>query len=679
MYRILYKYEDSYAVLNTDTLDVEAFFTKDLEFLVQSGVGIVGAKKSGGAVTFSNDIVEFNPSYMDESYEFEDDEEDEEFFDFDDEDEGEIVDEFEDEEDSDISDEYFFDIEDEGDIVDEFEDEDASVVEKLYNHLTDSQVKLLKRYYLWYSRRIFSDAQKDPTLGMKDMRRLQAKKASLNVLRDSGGLWEYAGFIDTGYDGGGECTMGHTLRYMHLAWDVSKADLDEAFFGERYTNDIEEALHSSNCIVFGIKCVSDFFEVDKDCIQSLQRAQRESLKDMQEIFELYEAGEVENNVNSFALMDELIKKIVTADARAVMLGDGVTILPKGLHDFYQQFRQEQMPVPRSLIYEIRNQIMGFEAGNYYGTIKIPTPKFRWVLQQLYGKKFTSVEQFLNYGRQAATENYISAFLHILVGYEVCGYYKYDGAKNTYEGGKSKSVRYLFAELNRRGGSLFSDSEYTFNFFENLLGYYANFQKLLKKWEAVSDRDDTIDRRISRLRMTLRIGTGSIGTYAEGVQELEELSDSINELARKKEAEKIEPENIYEYLCSADLSSVKNDPDYAFPLQVLESCQKYNKVSDKQMVYLEKLYEKVSGKPSAIAMIKKQMIKDLMGCDLSHLDEKVRDIIKTVNDKGTVPTTKQLWHIKRAYESTEDAHKESLNLLRRTFDCENVPDLLKGLN
>lgn len=60
--------------------------------------------------------------------------------------------------------------------------------------------------------------------------------------------WSYDGFIDTGRLGNEHCSMGHALRYVHFAKNKN-------------TNEI---------IKFGIKCISDFFDITPDKLKMIQ-------------------------------------------------------------------------------------------------------------------------------------------------------------------------------------------------------------------------------------------------------------------------------------------------------------------------------------------------------------------------------------------------------------------------
>lgn len=242
-YKIIAKNDDAYAIQDTSTGEIEALTGKYIEIALNYGLEIDGASlNENGSVVFSDSIQDFvieddEEEYDEEDYEEEEYEEEEEDYEYDIDADCEDEEEYEEEED-----EEEYEIEDDDYDYEEDEYTKESSVGKLYSYLSEEQIKILKRYYLWFSQRIFSTAQKDPTLGMKDMRRLQAKQKDLASLRNLGGMWHYAGFIDTGYDGGGYCTLGHKLRYMHLAWDVSISDIESAFFGDEYTAEFEDVI-----------------------------------------------------------------------------------------------------------------------------------------------------------------------------------------------------------------------------------------------------------------------------------------------------------------------------------------------------------------------------------------------------------------------------------------------------
>lgn len=80
--------------------------------------------------------------------------------------------------------------------------------------------------------------------------------------------WTYDGYIDTGKLGNEHCSMGHALRYVHFA---------------RNKNTNEE-------IKFGIKCISDFFEITPDKLRMIQEGFIQVNKVVDEIVEKFNNG-----------------------------------------------------------------------------------------------------------------------------------------------------------------------------------------------------------------------------------------------------------------------------------------------------------------------------------------------------------------------------------------------------
>lgn len=422
---------------------------------------------------------EYDEDYGYNDVEFEDDEDDDESYgvdynsdDFDDgysdEDSGEDYGDDYDNEDEEEYDEAF----DDGYSDEDFgvEEEEVSTVNKLYSHLNDEQIKLLKRYYLWFSQRIFDEGQKQKrTLQVTNNPRKLQKQKELNAMRNQGGMWAYAGFIDMGYRGADYCTMGHPLRYVHLAWDISVSDIETSFFGESYDTDIEEVINSNNCIKFGIDCISDFFEIDKEYTDKLKRAQREAIKDMDFMCQYYEEGIADEVIASFTVTDDLVNNIAKVDARGLLVGGESykCIIPKSLSSFYRQFRQLNLVVPKSLVQEIRDNLIGWSEHKFIGWRE---PKWGTVDNVLNAVVGTKTKKFdingLSYsGYKRAFQDYLVEFLQL----KSCGYYEYNAENFKEEGGASKPVRsQLWAIHNSVKKKFWADAEYTFDYVRKLL-------------------------------------------------------------------------------------------------------------------------------------------------------------------------------------------------------------------
>lgn len=664
MYRVIAKYHDAYAVMDTSTTKIEALTDKELKSVLYFGEQIEGV-----SFTPTGDLVELNPipvmsdedvnnDNVDEYEDFDDEDwdEDEEDFEEDTEDDDEDYEDFDDgevdEEDYDTIDED----EDEDMLLyyDDFEDdeyESRSTVQKLYDFLDDEQVKLLKRYYLWYSQKLFVNAKKDPTLGMKDKNRLMRKKEDLNTLRNTGGMWHYAGFIDMGYDGAGYCTLGHPLRYMHIAWDVSQSDIESTFFGDDYDKDFEDLLESNNCITFGIKCISDFFEVDSECTQSLQKAQRESLKDMALMYEQYNAGEVKEICETYKLMDEVIRRIKRVDGKAQLFGgdDYKPILPAGYIQFYTQFRELLMPVPKSLIQEIRDNIVGWHSHKFYGTIGNPNAKFTDNLVSIFGAKLKKCKDELVFRSNifyysATWFDLVYRYYTQFFVYEICGHFKFNGETNSDEGGKSKKVKEEFDMLYLSQKRNFAqDAEFTMEYADKVAGVCNQVQTLreqftkfadeihsyfkqedrsidtyLKRWRNVANSDCnvyTMERRLENPDMFGKTGFGKLPTLNSVLDIFNEEFDSyknffefakqaiaddkrIEEEKRRREEEESKPASVGEVMDYVRAHGGITSPSRKFDFHTKlwnQFATKTEMPSKKQQYYINGLFTELTGR------------------------------------------------------------------------------------
>lgn len=657
MYKVLAKHNGDYAVINTETAEVEALSQRDLLAVLYFGQTVEGVSfDSTGALIETFEIQELTDEDINNSEEDTEEEYDEDDIDLDlddledyEENESEEEDSYEDTEDyeeDDLDDdlemeEYEDDsYEDEEsdeiyDIYSDMEEDDLelqeqSTVSKLYSRLSEEQVKLLKRYYLWYSQDLFINARKDPTLGYNDKNRLAIKKSQLNSLRNSGGQWYYAGFIDTGYDGGGYCTLGHKLRYMHVAWDVTVSDVETTFFGELFDKDIEALLDEDSCIIFGIKCISDFFEVDSDCTQALQKAQRDSLKDMEIMYDLYENGKVQEVVNSFTLMDTLVDSIKKRDKRGRIFGgdDFVPIFKKtGLAEFYDQFRQANMPVPKSLVQELRDNMVGWYNHKFTGRLRKPNyDKFDVTLERVFNKDYKLIQEI------SKSNEHLRSLIEATFLYESCGYYKYNADTNKDEGGASRGVKAELYYLYRMcGGGLTDEVEFNLDFIRKVARYYDELSNVVlqsdiefienntsdtvsyDEYRCIRDKCYTLKNLGSCLRGTRYLyympRTTMQGvldyvrkTDAELFEVERGIREKIAEQERKTQEEEdkkleeqapVEVEEALNYLRTADVSKVGKD--FEFHLKVLDSYKKYGSASPKQTYYLKALYTELTGK------------------------------------------------------------------------------------
>jgi len=114
----------------------------------------------------------------------------------------------------------------------------------IYSHFNDEQVGLLKYYSRYMTKKEFERRRGTARLGISNK-----KVEKLIILSEGVDDWEYDGFEDTGVMGGGHCSLGHALRYKHYAYSP----------------------YLDTSIVFGIKCISDFFDVSESLLHDMKK------------------------------------------------------------------------------------------------------------------------------------------------------------------------------------------------------------------------------------------------------------------------------------------------------------------------------------------------------------------------------------------------------------------------
>lgn len=634
---------------------------------------------------------------------------------------------YSDEGDSDDLDDFYAAYEDDDD-----EEEEGSTVSKLYTYLTEEQIKVLKRYYLWYSQQLFIEAQHDPTLGMKDMNRLAQKKADLDQLRNTGGLWHYAGFVDMGKKGNGYCTLGHPLRYMHLAWDVSVSDIEQSFFGEDYNKDFEEMIESNNCIIFGIKCISDFFEVDEECRHSLQRAQRESLKDMAMLYEYYANSKVDEVNATFVLMDEVIKHIKVEDAKGKLLKkDYKPIVPYNLTAFYLQFRELSLIPPKSLIQEIRDNIVGWEGNDmrkhkFSGELHYPaTPTFHRFLNGFCGKGYEEI--IAEFSRAMMMQSWTASFLgwlthyvYVYFTYEICGQYCYNADTNKDEGGASKRVKELLENcysdnvINKLHGVDFSKaslvkllfvakywlqfkrydstSTFTANFLDKRYEddmlrskslFDTDFDALLKEYD-LNNNSNFYDavlvvRQLAGLssRSVLR-STQTTTVFVQTAESKLSLEGFYNLTSAVKKVldDHLEPFKVWIDSKNQEQLVAISEEKARKEAEKLELERQRKEAEEAARIAREEALKSASTIKTPDDVVAFLKTSDLSG--LSDEYDLPRKILKTVVDSGKTPSRNQFYHIQRLYEAVTGVEFTGSQVEQDKVKLSDRPELLTAL-
>ena len=613
----------NFAIYDTDTDFTEAITGADLKLCLNVGLSVAGAFLNG------NGDVEYTNEFFPKAMEFDDEDEEEDEWEDSDEDWGESeesedyedYEDYEDDEsddyesyDDDEEDEYDFDLDDEdddliyddyGEAIDIVTNQEDSSMSKLFSRLTDEQISVLQEYYLYISQRIFDLKTGNAKLNVK-------KSKDLDALRDTGGTWHYAGFMDMGYAGssvcpscrasmthhaisqcceapiityrskdGSEkrtfngtcqccgsrcsavtrkvalreinrtnqvgvlcevcnseleqsshyCTFNHPVRFMHIAWDVSKTDIEVGLFGQLATQKLEDIIDSNNCIKFGLECIADFFDIPRnsDAFKALKDVQDTCISDMKSLEKTYSAYESDLTqvTNTFTFTDEIVNLIGAYNAKALFMKKD-PIMPERLITCYKKIRELNMIPPKSLIQYIRDYLVDWKDHKFSdGCKKYPSLKFsigcihgarsnytdgltsHIVLADNISKMFgKSAEELCKFIKQNMGKNYmlvdagwsrayykfgyssvgsIVAYLTSAFIYEICGFYKYNALPSTEpnsstdEGGSSrdaegKHIKELDTFYNYIDKQFFSDYNYSVDYIKKLIILFSTAEE-----------------------------------------------------------------------------------------------------------------------------------------------------------------------------------------------------------
>ena len=107
--------------------------------------------------------------------------------------------------------------------------------------MTDEQVKFYQQYSMERS-------------CYKYEKTAAEKIGSSELVKD----WKYNGYYDAGYRGADHCSNGHSLRYVHIAKNTQTGEV----------------------IKFGIKCVSDFFQITPIQLKFIKQGFNEANKEI---------------------------------------------------------------------------------------------------------------------------------------------------------------------------------------------------------------------------------------------------------------------------------------------------------------------------------------------------------------------------------------------------------------
>lgn len=196
--------------------------------------------------------------------------------------------------------------------------------------LSDTQRAVIADYYVWYTTSIYESLVTNGTLGCS-IAKLEKFK---NIRGDQ--EWQFAGVVDGGTFGSFRCEMGHKLRYAYFAKPVGSTDPKER-------------------IVFGIQCVAEFFNLDRNSMAALQKATTTMSDEMEIIHGLVKDNRVdEYNREYLSFFSSVLKKLKAeaGNDKAKFRGDLVNIFTPVFGNFIANFYETGLPIPKSLIVQV---------------------------------------------------------------------------------------------------------------------------------------------------------------------------------------------------------------------------------------------------------------------------------------------------------------------------------------
>ena len=380
-------------------------------------------------------------------------------------------------EDSDAEYEEYDDTEEydeEEDLEEEYEDEyeeddedffEQTPIDKLYSLLQPEQVELIQEFCLWNSQRIVNKATNKQKLHAT--RQISMRKAEvLDEIRGNDS-WVYAGWYKV-HRGFHTCSLGHHLTNVHLAWRLDEDDdVSESFWGKGFNMHIADLIKSGRCVRFGSTCVGDFFDIDKQLMSQILKAQRDTERDLNAIYEIYASGRQDEAIASYKILDEIIPHLKLNDAKAVLLKRPYEIpyMEPGVIPFYEKFKAANLLMPKMLVQLIRDNIMRWESHNFthkpsereipeilhFNTIN----NVAKTITDIWGNKYlnlaTQISRCTFYERTRYSSEDLYSYLPYLANYlfmyEICGIYKFNAGSSKDEGGTSKPTKEALARLN----------------------------------------------------------------------------------------------------------------------------------------------------------------------------------------------------------------------------------------
>lgn len=328
----------------TDSLKLE-----DVQSILDLGVvKIEGINTEDGEISIGRDVeILDNTQELNEEYDEEYVDEDEEDLDYDDEEEYQ-------QEDGEEDDSWFDDDEDEF-----YEDISKT---NMYDSVPENIGKIIKDYYKWYTKELYHDLASTIRLGISNK-----KAEQLANIKNRGDYWSFEGIFDTGAVCSC-CTLGHDIRYEYHA-----------------SNEHGET------IIFGRDCAGDFFNLDKEQLRNLTRAQNKMTEEAIECIENTIIGKVGVGKEGLDLLYGVLFKLDENN----MLD---FYLPPKLSEFLEKYVNNGIALPESMVKMIRRNISKqfFKYGNFEMGVPV-TKNVTSLLVDVFGTEYKILSAYFEEG------------------------------------------------------------------------------------------------------------------------------------------------------------------------------------------------------------------------------------------------------------------------------------------
>lgn len=187
--------------------------------------------------------------------------------------------------------------------------------DNMYNVFTDIELKVIKKYF-----ELLTCYEYKKMRGTLRLEVLPEKADKLKELKGEG-VWEFAGLEDMQKRGLVKCELGHSIRYVYKARNVS----------------------NDKMLYFGSHCVSDFFYLDNISVQIMNRLKFMMLSEIENIAIIKSLG----LYNEYLCYDcKLFGSL--CNMHGVDIIDKLGIEPN-LNEIVKEFLSNKIPFPKSLI------------------------------------------------------------------------------------------------------------------------------------------------------------------------------------------------------------------------------------------------------------------------------------------------------------------------------------------